>query len=139
MTEPDRPGGESRLISFATDQLQPTGQETTVKIITVIAERVSPDSLNAALQADGIIAVTVTEARAFSRATVSAGCYCGVKVAEHFTPNFRIELEVEDAAAGAAIEGIAFARSAGLFGKASVRLSDGSAVDNFITAHSQAA
>ncbi len=107
-----------------------------MKIITMIAEQVSPEALNAALPADGIIAVTVTETRSFSRTAASVGSYRGAKVAEHFTPDFRIELEVEDTAVGAALEGIAFARSAGLLGDARVRLSDCVSVDVFATARS---
>lgn len=110
-----------------------------MKIITVIAQQVSPEALNAALPADGLVAVTVTETQSFSRTAASVGSYRGVKVAQHFTPNFRIEIEVEDTAVGMAIDGIAFARSAGLFGDARVRLSDGSAVDDFASTRSQAA
>lgn len=110
-----------------------------MKIITVIAEQVSPEALNAALPADGIIAVSVTETWSFSRTAESVDPYRGVKVAESFTPGFRIEMEVEDTAVGAAIEGIAFARSAGLFGDARVHLSEGVSVDVFAASRPLAA
>lgn len=110
-----------------------------MKIITVIAQQVSADALNAALPFDGIASVTVGETQSFSRTAVSVGSYRGVKVPQHFTPMFRVELEVEDAAVGATIDGIAFARSAGLFGDARVRLSDGSAIDVFMPARTRAA
>lgn len=110
-----------------------------MKIITVIAQQLSPDALNAALPADGVIAVTVSETQSFSRTASSVGSYRGVKVPQHFTPNVRIEFEVEDAAVARVIDGIAFARTAGLFGDARVRLSEGSAIDVFASTRAQAA
>lgn len=110
-----------------------------MKIITVIAEQVSAEALNTALPADGVISVTVSETQSFSRTATSAGSYPGVKVPQHFTPAFRVELEVENSAVDRVLDGIAFTRSAGLFGKTRVRLSDGSAIDDFATARSQAA
>ena len=110
-----------------------------MKIITVIAQQVSADALNAALPADGIISVTVSETQSFNRTATSVGSYLGVKVPEHFTRIFRVEIEVEDTAVDQVIEGIAFARSAGLFGDARVRLSDGSAIGVFAAARSLAA
>lgn len=110
-----------------------------MKIITIIAQQVSAEALNAALPTDGVIAVTVNETQSFRRTATSAGSYRGVKVPQHFTPNVRIELEVEDVAVTRVIEGIALARTAGLFGAARVRLSEGSAIDVFTPARAQAA
>jgi nitrogen regulatory protein PII len=110
-----------------------------MKIIHVIAQQVSPDALNAALPFDGILSVTVSETQSFSRSAVSVGYYRGFKIPQHFTSMFRIELEVEDTAVDAVIDGIAFARSAGLFGDARVRLSDGSAIDLIAVAAAHAA
>ena len=110
-----------------------------MKIITVIAQQVSAEALNAALPAEGIIAVTVAETASFSRTATSVGSYRGVKVPQHFTPIFRIELLVEDTAAGQVIEGVAFARGAGLLGAAHAWVSAESAVDVFSAARSLAA
>lgn len=110
-----------------------------MKIITIIAQQASAEALSASLPNDGVIAVTVSETQSFSRTATSAGSYRGVKVPQHFTPNVRIELEVEDAAVTRVIEGIASARTAGLFGDARVRLSEGSAIDVLTTARPQAA
>jgi nitrogen regulatory protein PII len=110
-----------------------------MKIITITAQQMSADALSTALPADGVIAVTVSETQSFSRTATSVASYRGVKVPQHFTPIFRIEVEVEDTAVDQVIEGIAFARTAGLFGDARVRLSDGSAVDVFASARSLAA
>ena len=109
-----------------------------MKIITVIAEQVSPEALNAALPADGIIAVSVTETWSFSR-TAESSTRTAESRSPSFTPGFRIEMEVEDTAVGAAIEGIAFARSAGLFGDARVHLSEGVSVDVFAASRPLAA
>ncbi len=110
-----------------------------MKIITVIAQQVSAEALNTALPDDGIVSVSVSGTQAFSRSPASVGYYRGVKVPQHFTPMFRIELEVDDNAVDTTIDGLAFARSAGLFGDARVRLSDGSAIDVFASARTQAA
>ena len=110
-----------------------------MKIITVIAEQVSAEALNTALPAEGVISVTVSETQSFSRTATSVGSYRGVKVPQHFTPVFRVELEVENSAVDQVLEGIAFTRSAGLFGETRVRLSDGSAINDFAAARPLAA
>jgi nitrogen regulatory protein P-II 1 len=103
-----------------------------MKIITVIAQQVSADALNAALPADGIVSVTVSETQSFSRTATTVGSYRGVKLPQHFTPIFRIEMLVEDNAADQVIEGIAFARGAGLLGDARAWVS-AEATDLFTT------
>ena len=110
-----------------------------MKIITVIAQQVSAEALNAAMPADGIVSVTVSETQSFSRTATGVGSYRGVKVPQHFTPIFRIELLVEDTAADQVIDGIAFARGAGLLGQAHAWVSAESAVDVFSAARSLAA
>ena len=89
-----------------------------MKIITVIAEQVSPQALSTALPADGVVAVTITETQSFSRTATSVQSYRGVKLANHVTTAFRIEMTVEDDAAEQVIERISFARGAGLLGDA---------------------
>lgn len=102
-----------------------------MKIITVIAEQISPVALNAALPPAGVVSVTVSEAQSFSRTSRTIGSYRGVKIPQHFRPVFRIELVVEDSAVERVVDGIAFARGAGLLGDASARVSAESAVDAF--------
>ena len=103
-----------------------------MKIITVIAQQVSADALNAALPAGGVISVTVSETQSFSRTPTTVGSYRGVKMPQHFTSIFRIEILVEDAAADQVIEGIAFTRGAGLLGDARAWVS-AEATDLFAT------
>ena len=110
-----------------------------MKILTVIAQQVSAEALNAALPADGVICVTVSETQSFSRTATTVGSYRGVKLPQHFTPVFRIEVLVEDDAIGQVIDGFSFARSAGLFGQTRVRLSTESALEVFATTRSRAA
>lgn len=89
-----------------------------MQIITVIASQLSAEALSTALPADGVISVTVAETRAFTRVATSVQSYRRVKVPNHFTPVFRIEVAVEDDAVARVTEGIAFARGAGLLGDA---------------------
>jgi nitrogen regulatory protein P-II 1 len=110
-----------------------------MKTITVIAEHVSPEALNAALPEDGVISVTVDEARSFSRTATSVQSYRGVKIGRHFTPVFRIEILADDAAVDRVVEGIAFARGAGLLGEADVRVSADTIVNVLATSRALAA
>jgi nitrogen regulatory protein PII len=95
-----------------------------MKIITVIAQQVCADALDAVLPADGIISLTIGEAQSPIRSATSI---------------FRIELQIEDTAVDEVIEGIAFVRGAGLFGEARVRLSDGWQIGVLATGASLAA
>lgn len=89
-----------------------------MQIITVIASQVSADALSTALPADGVISVTVAETQAFTRSATSVQSYRGVKMPNHFTAVFRIEVAAEDDAVESVMDGIAFARGAGLLGDA---------------------
>lgn len=87
-----------------------------MKIITIVAPQISPQALSAALPTDGVLAVTVTEAQSFNRNATTVQSYRGVKIANHFTASYRIEIEAEDSAVDQIVDGISFARAAGLFG-----------------------
>jgi nitrogen regulatory protein PII len=89
-----------------------------MKIITVVAQQVSAQALSTALPASGVLSVTVSETQSFSPAAVSVQSYRGVKLAGHVTTAFRIEVAVDEDAVDAVIDGIAFARGAGLLGDA---------------------
>jgi nitrogen regulatory protein P-II 1 len=106
-----------------------------VKFITVIADQMSDKALAIALPAEGVTSVTVTESRAFSRSATAVESYRGRKIERHFSTVYRVELVVEDEAANRVIEGIAFARSAGLLGTAQAWVSANSAIELFGAAH----
>lgn len=89
-----------------------------MKLITVIAQQLSPEALSAALPTEGILAVTVSETQSFHRTARAVESYRGRKIPQHFTTVHRIEIAIEDAALDAVIDGIAFARGAGLLGEA---------------------
>jgi nitrogen regulatory protein P-II 1 len=89
-----------------------------MKIITVIAEQVSPEALKAALPVDGIHAVTIDETQSFTRTPASVESYRGRKVAKHVTTIYRVEVVADDDAVQRVVDGIAFARGAGLLGNA---------------------
>lgn len=109
-----------------------------MKIITVIAEYVSPEALNAALPTDGIHAVTINETQSFTRTPASVESYRGRKVAKHVTTVYRVEILAEDDKVQRIVDGIAFARGAGLLGNARAWIS-AEATDVFATAPLRAA
>ena len=102
-----------------------------MKIITVVAQQVSPEALNAALPTEGVVSVTINETQSLSRTARTVGLYRGVKAPQHFTATYRIEVAAEDFAADAVIDGITFARGAGLLGDARAWVSEDSAADIF--------
>ena len=89
-----------------------------MKIITVVAEQVSPEALNAALPVDGIHAVTIDETQSFTRTPATIESYRGRKVANHVTTVYRVEIVADDDAVQRIVDGVAFARGAGLLGNA---------------------
>lgn len=94
-----------------------------MKIITIVAEQISPEALSAALPTEGVVSVTVAATRTFSRNATAVESYRGRKIAQHFSEVYRIEVAVEDTAADAVIAGVAFARGAGLLGDAQAWIS----------------
>lgn len=109
-----------------------------MKIITVIAEQVSPEALNAALPKDGIHAVTIDETQSFTRTPALVESYRGRKIAKHVTGVHRIEIVADDDTVNRIIDGIAFVRGAGLLGNARAWVS-AEATDVFATVGTRAA
>ncbi|MCW1958774.1 MAG: hypothetical protein KIH64_009555 [Mycobacterium sp.] len=89
-----------------------------MKIITVIADQISPEALSTALPYEGVVSVTVNETQSFSRSAIAVESYRGRKIAKHITTAYRIEIVAEDTAVPSVVDGIAFARGAGLLGDA---------------------
>lgn len=89
-----------------------------MKVVTVIAEQISPEALSTALPAEGIVSVTISETQSFSRTATAVESYRGRKVARYVSTANRIEIVAEDTAVAAVVDGIAFARGAGLLGDA---------------------
>lgn len=89
-----------------------------MKIITVVADRIAPETLSTALPADGVVSVTIDETRSYSRAAISVESYRGRKIATHTAKAYRIEILAEDPVVDRIVEGIAFVRGAGLLGDA---------------------
>ena len=104
-----------------------------MNIITVIAQQISPEALTAALPAEGVISVTVSQTQAFTPAPTAVESYRGRKMPQHFQTVLRIEVVVEDAAAEKVLDGIAFARSVGLLGEAQAWVSERAARSPFST------
>lgn len=89
-----------------------------MKIITVIAEQVTPEALSTALPANGILSVSVNETQSFSRSAIAVESYRGRRIARHITKAYRVEIVAQESAVRDILEGIAFARGAGLLGDA---------------------
>lgn len=94
-----------------------------MKIITIVAEQISPEALSAALPTEGVLSVTVDATRTFNHDSAVVQSYRGRKIAQHFREVYRIEVAVEDTAVDAVIDGVAFARGAGLLGDAQAWIS----------------
>jgi len=89
-----------------------------MKIITIVAEQISPEALSTALPTEGVVSVTVDATRTFNRESTAVESYRGRKIAQHFSEVYRIQVAAEDTAVDAVIAGVAFARGAGLLGDA---------------------
>lgn len=89
-----------------------------MKIITIVAEKISADALSTALPTEGIASVTVTQTQNFSATARVVESYRGRKIANHFADVYRVEVVADEAAVDAVIAGVAFARGAGLLGNA---------------------
>ena len=89
-----------------------------MKIITVIAERVSAEALATALPAEGVASVSITGTQSFSRTASAVESYRGRKIPRNFTAVHRIEIAIEDDAVEQTVRGIEFVRGAGLLGDA---------------------
>lgn len=89
-----------------------------MKNITIITEQVSDAALAAALPARGVASVAVGSA--VRPALAPAETYRGFRNPNRFTPNYRIDLVVDDDAVESVFDGISFAYGAGLFSAAEV-------------------
>ncbi|MGI9125335.1 MAG: hypothetical protein ACR2JM_11380 [Mycobacterium sp.] len=89
-----------------------------MKTITILAEQVSEKSLSAALPNRGVASVTISRDLLFGGEPSEMAAYRGFVKPLRFTPNYRIDLVVEDAAVEAVFDGVDFAYGAGLFSDA---------------------
>ena len=91
-----------------------------MKIITIIAEQVTDESLTAALPATGISSLSVSTNRPSDGRGRAAAGYRGFRNATRFAPNYRVDVVVDDDAVDTVLDGISFAYGAGLFSDAEV-------------------
>lgn len=94
-----------------------------MKIITLIAEQISPTALSAALPKHGVASVTVTATESFSTTAPTVQYYRGRAIAQHASKVYRVEIVADDNAVENISAGIEFARSAGLLGAATAWVS----------------
>lgn len=89
-----------------------------MQTITIVTEKASEKELAAILPPSGIKSVTVTADRSGHRNTVAAQNFRGFCNPSRFSPNYRIELVVEDETVETVFDAIAFAYSTGFFNDA---------------------
>ncbi|MFM9032930.1 MAG: hypothetical protein ACKOQ4_01315 [Mycobacterium sp.] len=89
-----------------------------MKIITLIAQQVSPTALSTALPTEGIVSVTVGETQSFDPTSTTVEYYRGRALTKYVTAAYRVEIVAEDSAVAGVVDGLAFARGAGLLGEA---------------------
>ncbi|HPX35914.1 MAG TPA: P-II family nitrogen regulator [Mycobacterium sp.] len=89
-----------------------------MKTITIITEQMSDKSLTAILPGTGIASVTVTEGPAAGRDSVSTEEFRGFCNPRRFSPNYRIDVVLDDAAVGTLFDSIEYAYTGGFFGDA---------------------
>ena len=91
-----------------------------MKLITAIVKPFKLDDVKAALVAEGIMGMTVSEARGFGRQGGHTETYRGTEYELDFVPKVRIEVVVDDDQAGAAVEIIVAAAKTGKIGDGKV-------------------
>lgn len=85
-----------------------------MKTVTILAEHLSDRALNAALPANGLVSVTVSDTPSGAAPRESRS----FRNPARFSPSVRIDLVVEDAAVEAVFDCLAFAYGAGVFSDA---------------------
>lgn len=88
-----------------------------MRTITIITERVSDRTLDAAVPPTGVVSVSITANRAGVEDAVAA-TYRGLRNDYRFKANYRIEVVVEDHAVEAVFAAISFAHGIGLLSDA---------------------
>lgn len=89
-----------------------------MKTITIITEQLSDTTLAAVLPPTGIASVTVTEDRFTGRERATA--FRGFRNTNRFSPNYRIDVVLDDAAVDVLFDSITIAYEAGFFVDAEV-------------------
>lgn len=89
-----------------------------MKTITIITEEISDKAMAAVLHSSGVASVTVTEDRAAGRDAVATEKFHGFRNLKRFSPNYRIEVVLDDETVDALFDSITVAYEAGFFSDA---------------------
>lgn len=89
-----------------------------MKTITIITEQMSDKTLAAVLPSTGIASVSVTEDRSTGRGAIAAENFHGLRNPHRFSPKYRIDVVLDDAAVDILFDSITVAYEAGFFGDA---------------------
>lgn len=87
-----------------------------MKLITAIIKPFKLDDVKDALKAIGVQGITVSEVRGFGRQGGHSETYRGAEYKIDFVPKVQLELVVDDAAVGTAVDAIKAAASTGKIG-----------------------
>ena len=86
--------------------------------ITIITEQVSDKALAAILPITGVSSVTVTEDRSGGWDNAAADNFHGFRNLKRFSPNYRIDVVLDDATVDTLFDSITIAYEAGFFADA---------------------
>lgn len=86
-----------------------------MKTITIITEQLSDTTLAAVLPPTGIASVTVTEDRSAGWEGAAAENFHGFRNLKRFSPNYRIDVVLDDATVDVLFDSITVAYEAGFF------------------------
>lgn len=86
--------------------------------ITIITEHVSDKTLAAILPTTGVSSVTITEDRSAGWEATAAESFHGYRNLKRFSPNYRIDVVLDDATVDVVFDSITIAYEAGFFGDA---------------------
>jgi nitrogen regulatory protein PII len=89
-----------------------------MKTITIITEQVSDKTLAAVLPTTGISSVTVTEDRSAGWDAPAAAEVHSLRNLKRFSPNYRIDVVLDDATVETLFDSITYAYETGYFGDA---------------------
>ena len=110
-----------------------------MKMVTAIVKPFKLDEVREALSAIGVQGVTVTEVKGFGRQKGHTELYRGAEYVVDFLPKIKIELVVDDAQLGAALEAIQQAARTGRIGDGKIFVSEISDVIRIRTGEAGAA
>ena len=104
-----------------------------MKLITAVIKPFKLDEVKTALKGAGVQGMTVTEVQGFGRQSGHTEVYRGAEYTVDFVPKIKIELLVDDGAAGGVVDALAAAARTDKIGDGKVWITDVDAVQRIRT------